>query len=64
MEARRIGLGGTMSLHEADHSGRALDETEQRFGEPDKAENLMTPARRMALAALEREFHDLLAARS
>lgn len=52
-----------MSLHEADHRGRALEETEQPFYEPDKPKNLMTPARQAALAALEREFRDLLAAR-
>lgn len=53
-----------MSLHEANHRGRALRETEQPFYEPDKPKNLMTPARQAALAALEREFHDLLTARS
>lgn len=62
--ANQVGGHNNMSLHEADHRGRALRQTEQPFYEQEKPKSLMTPARQAALAALEREFHDLLTARS
>lgn len=47
-----------MRLDTADY--RSSQAEEHSFQEHDEAENAMTPARRAALDALEREFRDLL----
>ena len=47
-----------MRLDTADY--RSSQAEEGRFHEPDQTPDVMTPARRAALEALEREFRDLL----
>lgn len=50
-----------MRLETAEH--RPIRSEQRGFYEPDESRpSLMTPARRAALDALEREFHELLAA--
>ena len=47
-----------MQLNKADN--RASQAEDRPLYDHDKPQNLMTPARRAALAALEREFRELL----
>jgi hypothetical protein len=49
-----------MDLDAVDYQGAQSD---VRTSQHDNSETLLTPARRAALDALEREFHDLLNAR-
>ena len=51
-------MGDAMSLDAVDYE---VSQSDVRTSE-DNSRNLMTPARRAALDALEREFHDLLEA--
>lgn len=47
-----------MQLDTVDY--RALQSVERKILDTGSEQNLLTPARRAALDALEREFHDLL----
>lgn len=60
IEARRMVLGGTMSISKEGHDRQPLAAEHRHFYEPEEPE-IPTPARRAALEALEREFRDLLA---
>jgi hypothetical protein len=53
-------LGVTMRLDTVDHRSSESDEPQSRERKTEL--NLMTPARRAAIDALEREFRDLLKA--
>lgn len=52
-----------MRLDTVDYRSIQSDERNSVTNNDDSQQSLMTPARRAALDALEREFHDLLKAR-
>jgi len=53
-------MGVNMSLDEVGHRTRELATEDRHFYGREEPEDHVTPARRAALEALEREFRDLL----
>jgi hypothetical protein len=51
-------MGETMRLDTVDY--RSIQSEQRTSQDDDNRQSLLTPARRAALDALEREFHDLL----